>query len=657
MLKRMVSTLSFLFLLCLARSAAQAQDALTQTYTPPEGTFSVMYPAGWTADNAYMGAGFVQFSSGPSLANFDAFAPLVSGDMGVALYFLPENNLSQDLIQMRVAEGPMQDIVSTLSLVYGHPASTIEDFALGSFPAVRGVTSSSDTDSEMIGVDFGNGTQIIAVGVTFKGELANLDATMLAMLATASISASSGEVTTTETEATAIPTSAPTEAAAAAVPTTTLSLQPTLLWTDDTFGFPASGLAFSADDTTLLVGAPLNNSGADTDLTLADAATGNALFSPLTGLERVAGQVAFSPDGSTVAGISTEALVVWDVASSAVTATIQMRQYEGATNVAFNPVDGALLYITQANPEDTLWQLDLATGQPEAIYTVTDRNSVLQGMAFSPDGSSVLVGLRDYRGDGAHATVYQIDLVSHDATKLFDHAGANQVALLYPAEGQPLIAVNPDDTDTTQVWDITSDTALYTLPEAQTQEGHPVATTVVAINPAGTILATASIGVEAQLWDAKTGAPLGTLDRNLQQMQSSEPYGFAFTHQGNRLAVFYGNRQVSLWSLDGSGTPTAVTTDNGATSPTEAPTATATAADTTAAACTITASGGANLRSGAGTTFAVAGSLAAGDSQSVIGQATGGDGFVWWKLESGSWVRSDLVQTNGDCTTAPTVAS
>ena len=94
-----------------------------------------------------------------------------------------------------------------------------------------------------------------------------------------------------------------------------------------------------------------------------------------------------------------------------------------------------------------------------------------------------------------------------------------------------------------------------------------------------------------------------------------------------------------------------------ATEPAVVPTAAATPPMVSAAPCVLTARGNANLRTGPGTTFARAGALAAGASQSVIGQTNGGDGFVWWKLESGSWVRSDLVQTGGDCTAVPTAAS
>ncbi|MEO8391479.1 MAG: hypothetical protein ABI700_00665 [Chloroflexota bacterium] len=612
-------------------TAANAVE-LGANFIAPDGSYSIMYPAGWLLDTQY---DFPRFTS-PNAPKTSA-DPFVSGSILITLEpasYLTTRGVSGDNIH---------DYLTSFLNFIKSPASNIEDLTLASHPAARAVNSTADFDREVIGVDFGNGTEIIIVGGAFKGELANVDATMLAMLASIKFGV-------------AAPSPTPTPAATA-VPTTTLSLQPKLLWTDTTFGFPVSGLAFSSDDRTLLIGAPVNNSGTDTDLTLVDAATGNALFSPLTGLQRSAGQVAFSPDGSTVAGFDTEALIVWDVATSAAKATIQTKQYESPTDIAYNPQTGALFYITQADPEDTLWQLDLATGQPEALYTVPDRNNVLGGMAINPDGTSVLVGVKDYtEGIDPHATVYQIDLATHNATKIFDQSNILQLALLYPAQGQPLIALTPNygEGDGVQMWDITSNTLLYTLPEAKTKDGITVATTRVAINPAGTILATASISVEAQLWDAKTGAPLVTLDRSLSQMQNSEPYGYAFSHQGNLLAVIYGNRTVVLWSLDGSGTP-ATTGDTA--SPTAAPTAITAAADTTAAACTITAAQGANLRTGPGTTFDRAGAIAAGASQSVIGQAQGSDGFVWWKLDSGSWVRSDLVQTSGDCTGAPTVAS
>ena len=72
-------------------------------------------------------------------------------------------------------------------------------------------------------------------------------------------------------------------------------------------------------------------------------------------------------------------------------------------------------------------------------------------------------------------------------------------------------------------------------------------------------------------------------------------------------------------------------------------------------ACTVTRTGGnANLRTGPSTAFAVPGVLADGESAVAVGQAQGSDG-VWWNLDNGFWVRSDIVSEDGDCESLPTV--
>ncbi|MBZ0282042.1 MAG: hypothetical protein K8L97_14985 [Anaerolineae bacterium] len=60
--------------------------------------------------------------------------------------------------------------------------------------------------------------------------------------------------------------------------------------------------------------------------------------------------------------------------------------------------------------------------------------------------------------------------------------------------------------------------------------------------------------------------------------------------------------------------------------------------------CSVTAAGqGVNRRGGPGTDAAVVGTLGAGESAVVTGQATSASGAVWWQLEDGSWVREDVV--------------
>jgi formylglycine-generating enzyme required for sulfatase activity len=69
--------------------------------------------------------------------------------------------------------------------------------------------------------------------------------------------------------------------------------------------------------------------------------------------------------------------------------------------------------------------------------------------------------------------------------------------------------------------------------------------------------------------------------------------------------------------------------------------------------CQIAVPNAVNLRAGPGTTFDRAGALAAGESAEVDGQAMGEDGFVWWHLVRGSWVRSDLVNADDGCENMP----
>jgi hypothetical protein len=112
-------------------------------------------------------------------------------------------------------------------------------------------------------------------------------------------------------------------------------------------------------------------------------------------------------------------------------------------------------------------------------------------------------------------------------------------------------------------------------------------------------------------------------------------------------------------SVEGADGPVFVA-GNVAVGPLELAAAEAPAEDTGGAAagsCTVTRTGGnANLRTGPSTAFAVPGVLADGESVVAVGQAQASDG-VWWNLDNGFWVRSDIVSEEGDCESLPTVAA
>lgn len=64
-----------------------------------------------------------------------------------------------------------------------------------------------------------------------------------------------------------------------------------------------------------------------------------------------------------------------------------------------------------------------------------------------------------------------------------------------------------------------------------------------------------------------------------------------------------------------------------------------------------------NLRRGPGTDYDQAGRLASGTTQRARAATVGGDGFIWWQLENGSWVRNDVVNAFGSCQNLPGPAS
>jgi hypothetical protein len=77
-----------------------------------------------------------------------------------------------------------------------------------------------------------------------------------------------------------------------------------------------------------------------------------------------------------------------------------------------------------------------------------------------------------------------------------------------------------------------------------------------------------------------------------------------------------------------------------------------------ASTCTVTPRGTANLRSSPTTVGNnIVGSLAFGATASVIGQTVGGDGFTWFQTADGTFVRSDVVTTGGDCSTVTNVTA
>lgn len=69
--------------------------------------------------------------------------------------------------------------------------------------------------------------------------------------------------------------------------------------------------------------------------------------------------------------------------------------------------------------------------------------------------------------------------------------------------------------------------------------------------------------------------------------------------------------------------------------------------------CTVRATQNVNRRFAPGTQFRIAGALDANQPVTAVLQFTDSDGIVWWQLTDSSWVRSDVVLEDENCSELP----
>ncbi|MSP13656.1 MAG: hypothetical protein EXR62_11960 [Chloroflexi bacterium] len=305
-------------------------------------------------------------------------------------------------------------------------------------------------------------------------------------------------------------------------------------------GFPLTGhkgqvrsVAFSPDGKTLASGScgQVNANGfcQQGEISLWDVVTRQPLGSPLTHHKDIVESVAFSPDGKILASGSCGQVVangfcqqgeisLWDVATRQPLGSPLTGHKAGVFNVAFSP-DGKTLASGGWDGTIILW--DVATRQPLGS-PLTHHKDIVESVAFSPDGKTLASG-------NGHGTIILWDVATRQplGSPLTGHKGG-VFSVAFSPDGKTLASGSLDQTII--LWDVATATRE---PFILLLTGHKNYVLSLAFSPDSNTLASGSGDNTVILWDVSLESwqsrACGIANRNLTQEEwqkytGDEPY-------------------------------------------------------------------------------------------------------------------------------------
>jgi WD40 repeat protein len=274
-------------------------------------------------------------------------------------------------------------------------------------------------------------------------------------------------------------------------------------------------------------------------------------------------EVAFSPDGRTLATSGNDAVKLWSLETGASLGNLAIakgkdvkngmqQDWNGSQSVSFSP-DGKLLAtgenkVTQRGQEFVetlgirLWDINtrrliryfkLPERLPSEIFEAEDPKNTppywIRSLAFSPDSRLIA-------SDDATNRILLLSISTGKFRTLRGHEREiNSVA--FSSDGKRLVSAGFDKT--VRVWNVTNGRLVRTM------TGHQNRVTSVKFSPNGQIVVSGSLDRTVRFWDAKTGTSLVILEGH------DEPVTSIGVSTDNKLVFSTStDGRVNLWSLD-----------------------------------------------------------------------------------------------------------